>query len=174
MLHNPPQSVVILAFVLLFVAVILGAPVFVALGGAALFFLWNSDTPISSIPAETYRMVVNPTIPTIPLFTLTGLFFGRGRGLQTPSQGLPGPIRVDKGRTGHRDLPGLRLLHHVHRRFRRHHPGPGRAPHAHPDRRKIHRKKLAGASHFRRFPGTAFSPQPAGHPLRRGFPHPHR
>ncbi len=78
MIHNPPQGVVILAFVILFTAVILGAPVFVALGGAALFFLWNSDTPISSIPAETYRMVVNPTIPTIPLFTLTGYFLAEG------------------------------------------------------------------------------------------------
>ncbi len=78
LVHNPPQSFVIFAFIVLFTAVILGAPVFVALGGAALFFLWNSDTPISAIPAETYRMVVNPTIPTIPLFTLTGYFLAEG------------------------------------------------------------------------------------------------
>ncbi len=76
--HNPPQGFLILAFVLLITAVVLGAPVFVALGGAALFFLWNSETPISSIPAETYRMVVNPTIPTIPLFTLTGYLLAEG------------------------------------------------------------------------------------------------
>ncbi len=78
LVHNPPQGFLILAFVLLITAVILGAPVFVALGGAALFFLWNSETPISSIPAETYRMVVNPTIPTIPLFTLTGYLLAEG------------------------------------------------------------------------------------------------
>jgi tripartite ATP-independent transporter DctM subunit len=77
-IHNPPQGFILLAFLLLISAVILGAPVFVALGGAALFFLWNSETPISSIPAETYRMVVNPTIPTIPLFTLTGYFLAEG------------------------------------------------------------------------------------------------
>jgi tripartite ATP-independent transporter DctM subunit len=59
-------------------AVVLGTPVFVALGGAALLFLWNSETPIASIPGETYRMVVSPTIPTIPLFTLTGYFLAEG------------------------------------------------------------------------------------------------
>lgn len=78
LIHNPPQSFLLFAFALLILAVVLGTPVFVALGGAALIFLWNSDTPIDSIPAETYRMVVSPTIPTIPLFTLTGYFLAEG------------------------------------------------------------------------------------------------
>jgi C4-dicarboxylate transporter DctM subunit len=59
-------------------SVVLGTPVFVGLGGAALIFLWNSETPIASIPVETFRMVVSPTIPTIPLFTLTGYFLAEG------------------------------------------------------------------------------------------------
>jgi tripartite ATP-independent transporter DctM subunit len=78
LIHSPSETFIIFAFIVLLAAVVLGAPVFVALGGAALIFLWNSDTPIDSIPAETYRMVVSPTIPTIPLFTLTGYFLAEG------------------------------------------------------------------------------------------------
>lgn len=77
-IHNPSESFIYICFGLLMVAVIMGMPVFLVLGGAALIFLWNSTTPIDSIPAETYRMVVSPTIPTIPLFTLTGYFLAEG------------------------------------------------------------------------------------------------
>ncbi len=77
-IHNPSESFIYICFGLLMVAVIMGMPVFLVLGGAALIFLWNSSTPIDSIPAETYRMVVSPTIPTIPLFTLTGYFLAEG------------------------------------------------------------------------------------------------
>jgi len=75
---TPPSGFITLAFVVLLAAIVLGTPIFVALGGAALLFLWNSETPIASIPAEAYRMVVSPTIPTIPLFTLTGYFLAEG------------------------------------------------------------------------------------------------
>jgi C4-dicarboxylate transporter DctM subunit len=78
LIQQPPESFLYVCFAVLMVSVIFGAPVFVALGGAALIFLWNSNTPIDSIPAETYRMVVSPTIPTIPLFTLTGYFLAEG------------------------------------------------------------------------------------------------
>jgi C4-dicarboxylate transporter, DctM subunit len=78
LIHNPSETFIYVCFGILLVAVALGMPVFLVLGGAALIFLWNSDTPIDSIPAETYRMVVSPTIPTIPLFTLTGYFLAEG------------------------------------------------------------------------------------------------
>ncbi|HTC19990.1 MAG TPA: TRAP transporter large permease subunit [bacterium] len=78
LIHNPSMTFIYVCFGLLMVAVVFGMPVFLVLGGAALIFLWNSDTPIDSIPAETYRMVVSPTIPTIPLFTLTGYFLAEG------------------------------------------------------------------------------------------------
>ena len=78
LVHNPPQGFLYFAFAILMIAVVMGTPVFIALGGSALIFLWNSDTPISSIPAETYRMVVSPTIPNIPLFTLTGYLLAEG------------------------------------------------------------------------------------------------
>ena len=57
---------------ILSVSVLYGAPIFVGLGGAAVLFFWGDFTPISAIPAEMYRIVVSPTLPTIPLFTLAG------------------------------------------------------------------------------------------------------
>jgi tripartite ATP-independent transporter DctM subunit len=52
--------------------------VFTALGGAALILFWGEGVPIASIPVETYRLTVSPTLPTIPLFTLAGYFFAEG------------------------------------------------------------------------------------------------
>ena len=57
---------------ILSVSVLYGAPIFVGLGGTAVLFFWGDFTPISAIPAEMYRIVVSPTLPTIPLFTLAG------------------------------------------------------------------------------------------------------
>jgi len=85
------------ALVLLGAAVVFGAPAFVALGGCALILFWWVDEPIASIPVSHYSLVVNPSIPTLPLFTLAGYvlaesqaprrlvrvfdaFFGRFRG----------------------------------------------------------------------------------------------
>ena len=49
-----------------------GAPIFVGMGGLAILFFWQDYTPLSAISAETYRIVVSPTLSTIPLFTLAG------------------------------------------------------------------------------------------------------
>ncbi|MGH6932807.1 MAG: TRAP transporter large permease subunit [Dongiaceae bacterium] len=57
---------------LLIVAALLGAPIFVLLGGVALLLFLAADVPAAAIPVEIYRIVVSPAIPTIPLFTLTG------------------------------------------------------------------------------------------------------
>jgi len=62
----------------LIAAVILGAPIFVVLGGAAILLFWNQWGVMAAIPAETYRLVVHPMLPTIPLFTLAGYFFAEG------------------------------------------------------------------------------------------------
>ena len=45
---------------------------YTALGGLAILFFWRDWTPLSAISAETYRIVASPTLPTIPLFTLSG------------------------------------------------------------------------------------------------------
>jgi len=74
----PPHDLVIPAIAALLVATVLGAPVFTTLGGLALIFFWGEGVPIASIPVETYRMVVSPTLPTIPLFTLAGYFLAEG------------------------------------------------------------------------------------------------
>jgi tripartite ATP-independent transporter DctM subunit len=53
---------------------VLGAPVFVALGGSALLLFWAEDLPTVSLSIDHYRLVVNPSLPAIPLFTLAGYF----------------------------------------------------------------------------------------------------
>lgn len=65
---------------LLVVSAVLGAPVFVLIGGLGLVFFWSQDLPIASMPVEHYRLVVNPTLPAIPLFTLAGYFLAEGGG----------------------------------------------------------------------------------------------
>ena len=56
----------------------LGAPIFVVLGGTALLLFFADGIPVASIPVETYRIVVSPSIPAIPLFTLTGYILAEG------------------------------------------------------------------------------------------------
>jgi len=66
----------------LIVTAILGAPVFVVLGGTALLLFVAEGVRVASIPVETYRIIVSPSIPTIPLFTLAGYILAEGRGSQ--------------------------------------------------------------------------------------------
>lgn len=60
------------AIIVVLFSLIKGAPIFIGLGGLAILFFWQDWTPLSAIPAEAYRIVVSPTLPTIPLFTLAG------------------------------------------------------------------------------------------------------
>ena len=60
------------AIITILFALVRGAPIFIGLGGLAILFFWRDWTPLSAIPAEAYRIVVSPTLPTIPLFTLAG------------------------------------------------------------------------------------------------------
>ncbi|GAB4366445.1 MAG: TRAP transporter large permease subunit [Deltaproteobacteria bacterium] len=59
-------------------AVILGAPIFVALGGLAVLFFRHAEVPVAAIPAEMYRLVTSPTLPTLPLFTFAGYLLTAG------------------------------------------------------------------------------------------------
>ena len=65
------------AFILF--SMIYGTPIFIGLGGLAVLFFWHDYTPISAISAETYRIVVSPTLPTIPLFTLAGYILAESK-----------------------------------------------------------------------------------------------
>lgn len=58
--------------VVLAVAVFLGAPIFVLIGGAALFLLTARGLPAAAVAVDHYSLVVNPSLPAIPMFTLAG------------------------------------------------------------------------------------------------------
>ncbi len=64
--------------VALAIALLLGAPLFVGMGGLALLFFHASDVPIAAVAAETYRLAASPTLPTIPLFAFAGTLLGAG------------------------------------------------------------------------------------------------
>ncbi|HNQ89675.1 MAG TPA: TRAP transporter large permease subunit [Verrucomicrobiota bacterium] len=73
-----PSALRVPGLLVLGVATVLGAPVFATLGGAALILLWSGGETIASIPLNHYRLAVNPTLPSIPLFTLAGYFLAEG------------------------------------------------------------------------------------------------
>jgi len=76
------DATVIVLLSILLVAAILGSPVFVTLGGAALILFWNDGLPIASVALDHYRLVVNPSLPMIPLFALAGYFLAESRAPQ--------------------------------------------------------------------------------------------
>ncbi len=54
------------------VALLLGAPIFAVIGGAALFLLADSGVPPAAFAVNHYSLVINPSLPAIPMFTLAG------------------------------------------------------------------------------------------------------
>ena len=66
----------------LLAATALGAPIFIALGGAAMILFWSRDVPITAVSIEHYGLVTNPALPSIPLFTLAGYFMAEGKASQ--------------------------------------------------------------------------------------------
>jgi C4-dicarboxylate transporter DctM subunit len=58
---------------------LLGAPVFLAMTGAALVLFFSESTPISAVPAEIYRLLGSPTLPAIPLLTATGYILAESK-----------------------------------------------------------------------------------------------
>jgi len=73
-----PSHLVLPGLLLAFAAAVLGAPIFTVLGGVALILFWGQQSPIASLAIDHYRMVVNPSLPAIPLFTLAGYFLAEG------------------------------------------------------------------------------------------------
>jgi tripartite ATP-independent transporter DctM subunit len=63
---------------LIVVATLLGGPIFVALGGFAVFLFLAEGIPAAAVPAETYRLAVSPFLAAIPLFTLAGFALAQG------------------------------------------------------------------------------------------------
>ena len=78
LLADSASQLVLPGLILLIVAAVLGAPIFILLGGAALLLFWGNDVTVAAIPVETYRIVASPIFPTIPLFTLAGFILSDG------------------------------------------------------------------------------------------------
>jgi C4-dicarboxylate transporter DctM subunit len=79
----PPGERAVLTWLgsgLLLLAIALGAPLFTGMGGIAMLLFFGSPmpVPISAVPAETYRIVADPTLPTLPMFTLAGYLMAEG------------------------------------------------------------------------------------------------
>jgi len=84
------------ALIALLAVTLLGAPVFTAIGGAALILFWGDQTPIAAIPLKHYSLVTSQSLPTIPLFTLAGYFLaesGASKRLIRVFQALCGWLR---------------------------------------------------------------------------------
>lgn len=61
------------------VAFVLGAPIFVSMAALAMLLFFDDGTPIASVPQETLRLVQNPTLPAIPLLTMAGYVLASGK-----------------------------------------------------------------------------------------------
>jgi C4-dicarboxylate transporter, DctM subunit len=66
------------ALVLVAACALAGAPIFAVLGGLAALLFWSEHQPVASVALDHYTMVVNPSLPTIPLFTLAGFVLAAG------------------------------------------------------------------------------------------------
>lgn len=60
------------------VAVLLGAPMFVALSGLPMALFAGKLSPIATVPIEISRLVASSTLPAIPLLTLCGFALAEG------------------------------------------------------------------------------------------------
>jgi C4-dicarboxylate transporter DctM subunit len=73
-----PSGMVVPGIVLVLAATLLGAPVFVTLGGVAIILLWGDATPLLVMPIRHYEQVTNASLPAIPMFTLAGYLLAEG------------------------------------------------------------------------------------------------
>ena len=90
-----------LGSIALFASFLLGAPVFVVMAGFALLLFFLAATPVASVPAETFRLVISPTLPAIPLLTVAGYVLAEGgaskrlvRSAQSVFGWMPGGLAV--------------------------------------------------------------------------------
>jgi tripartite ATP-independent transporter DctM subunit len=73
------RNVLVLPGLIMFLLLaFLGMPLYAVLGGAGLLLFFTADIPIAALPAETYRMVTQPVLPSIPLFALSGTVLAAG------------------------------------------------------------------------------------------------
>ncbi len=91
-----PDHLLVPALVLLVLATLLGAPVFTALGGAAIILFWANGDSIEAVPLKHYSLTTNEMLPSIPIFTLAGYFLaesGASKRLVRVFQAMVGQFR---------------------------------------------------------------------------------
>jgi C4-dicarboxylate transporter, DctM subunit len=77
---SPSGTLAAVLAALVFLAFLLGAPVFVAMSGIAmaLFFWQGGPQAIAAVPTEAYNLVSSATLPAIPLLTVAGYVLAEG------------------------------------------------------------------------------------------------
>jgi tripartite ATP-independent transporter DctM subunit len=63
---------------LVLLAFLVGAPVFIAMAGAAMLLFWRDGSPIAAVPTATFQLVSSATLPAIPLLTVAGYVLAEG------------------------------------------------------------------------------------------------
>jgi len=76
----PPHGLFLAAaLAVLAVATFAGAPIFAMLGGSALLLLQADGVPAAAVAVNHYSLVINPSLPAIPMFTLAGYVLAESR-----------------------------------------------------------------------------------------------
>ncbi len=63
----------------LIASALLGAPIFILLGGLAVLFFLHAGGSLEVIPNQVYTMLSGPIIPALPLFTLAGYIISESK-----------------------------------------------------------------------------------------------
>jgi tripartite ATP-independent transporter DctM subunit len=79
---SPSPWVVQALLVLIAVAFLVGAPVFVAMAGVAMTLFFRDGTPIAAVPTNTFGLVTSATLPAVPLLTVAGYVLAEGGAAQ--------------------------------------------------------------------------------------------
>ena len=76
----PPQGMLLaVALAILGAALVAGAPIFAVLGGTGLLLLQADGVPAAAVAVNHYSLVINPSLPAIPMFTLAGYLLAESR-----------------------------------------------------------------------------------------------
>lgn len=73
------HTLVLPLILLLILAALLGAPIFLVLGGIASLLFARAGQPLEVIPNEAYSMLISHSLPAIPLFTVAGFILSESR-----------------------------------------------------------------------------------------------
>jgi C4-dicarboxylate transporter, DctM subunit len=79
LVEAPGPGLIWAGAILIMAGALLGAPVFVAMGGLGLLLFFKDGVPVGAVSAEVYRLMLSPTIPAIPLLTAAGYVLAEGQ-----------------------------------------------------------------------------------------------